>query len=688
MSDHQQGQATNNANSFDEYPIIPNSMVEVLPRTWPGINKIGGIAKVVKCHYCAATNHERTDTSIEKHARKETSKASTVTNDNSIHNQNNLQVPSHVDVRYVVMGGRERMVPMEYCRPAPQFDDSYNHANIHHVVVQSDETNATGAGRKGEQKSENNGSVVSRVSPKKIRARNLRDRSALLGRCTSCGSLRSDCGSCDWVKERQGEKMGISSLSSISKQAHPRRRRQQLNNKQKYCQNVNDVKIEEDLSSTNSSSDEGTSLSSSDESYVFPNHLSRSRRQPVMSENKLYRDTFLTSSSDSSEGEGERDATSSSDDEDDEVLARLKAIPSSRLKDAKKRARRLARMSSKHPVRREDNEAKRLKDNRLKAVRNYENNRRNNIARIRFLNNRLQVMSRTSSVKLSTGGTESAGRDNSNGDSNISSNEKRRESRNIGTPSVLERIGNEVNLSNNLKSSSDHAQDSQPPRVDNDSGITPNPFSTLILSKVRSGSDYHVRKDDNSTELQSKHTYSKAADGGDDNEGRVSNSLNFTRMQNEDDFEDSGYSKRIGFVDGDDIGEKEIDNDGEVDDSNVNDLQMEYSYNEEKNPKRFVENEISEYHENDPYLDTFIQPEGQQFADDLPADVVDRSANICFWELPAFFDEVEKDIVNNKIPSAEAALEVIETDLKNAQSSSNVVSEERMKLLLMIESRW
>jgi hypothetical protein len=98
----------------DRNAAIPNfsvgQLVDVKSRTWPGINKHGGVGRIVRLS------------------------------------------ENCVDVHYV-LGGRERGIPIEYVNLLPQAFSS---------------------------------------------RKSLRDRSILLGRCRTCGSLRADCGSCDF----------------------------------------------------------------------------------------------------------------------------------------------------------------------------------------------------------------------------------------------------------------------------------------------------------------------------------------------------------------------------------------------------------------------------------------------------------------------------------------------------------
>eukprot|EP00559_Dactyliosolen_fragilissimus_P000699 CAMPEP_0184867618 /NCGR_PEP_ID=MMETSP0580-20130426/27265_1 /TAXON_ID=1118495 /ORGANISM="Dactyliosolen fragilissimus" /LENGTH=691 /DNA_ID=CAMNT_0027368009 /DNA_START=147 /DNA_END=2219 /DNA_ORIENTATION=+ len=75
----------------DSEKLKVDSMIEVQRRMWPGMNKPGGTARVTKCYYLDDQFPEKI---------------------------------THVDVRYVVVGGKEKKVPKEYCIYAPQFEST------------------------------------------------------------------------------------------------------------------------------------------------------------------------------------------------------------------------------------------------------------------------------------------------------------------------------------------------------------------------------------------------------------------------------------------------------------------------------------------------------------------------------------------------------------------------------------
>eukprot|EP00804_Cyclotella_cryptica_P012098 CCRYP_009812-RA/>CCRYP_009812-RA protein AED:0.01 eAED:0.01 QI:43/1/1/1/0.75/0.8/5/982/2365 len=106
-------------------------VVNVESRTWPGINKPGGIGRITKIY----------------------------TQQVSFGGRSALKV-THIDVKFLVNGGRENKVDVNYVKHAPEYDDE-------------------------------------------LEERSLRDRSALLGRCTLCKSLRIDCNACDWKAEQE-----------------------------------------------------------------------------------------------------------------------------------------------------------------------------------------------------------------------------------------------------------------------------------------------------------------------------------------------------------------------------------------------------------------------------------------------------------------------------------------------------
>jgi hypothetical protein len=123
--------------------IRVGSMVEVARRMWPGINQPGGTGRVLCIHTVPSENNEEVGaTSIS-------------------------DVIIAVDVHYIVEGRKEKRIPIQYVTHSPQYEEE---EEVYSEIVRG--------GR-----------------------RRLRDRSQLLGRCKQCGSLRADCGACDWMLE-------------------------------------------------------------------------------------------------------------------------------------------------------------------------------------------------------------------------------------------------------------------------------------------------------------------------------------------------------------------------------------------------------------------------------------------------------------------------------------------------------
>lgn len=161
---------------LDPGAFAVDRLVEVASRTWPGINQPGGVARISRVYF------------------QEDDEGGNIDDPTGKTGQN---VPTHVDVLYVVGRSKEKRVPIEYVTLAPQYERPSIGAR------------SVGTG--------------------------LRDRGLILGRCRRCGSLRKDCGSCDWRMEEQlGEE--------VSTVVHPTKsRRTKSKPLQHDMSNVNDV---------------------------------------------------------------------------------------------------------------------------------------------------------------------------------------------------------------------------------------------------------------------------------------------------------------------------------------------------------------------------------------------------------------------------------------------------------------
>lgn len=226
----------------DRHIFAEGTIVQVQARTWPGINKPGGIGRIT-------------------HVRISDDKV------------------TDVDVHYIVLGGRERRVPIQYVKLAPEYVSS----------------------------------------PSDIAANQLRDRSIMLGRCKRCGSLRADCGSCDWMEQErlaeharnQPASMGVNvNVDDDLKSTIARKKRRKIAK----------AVIDESISS---SSDD-----SSDEDLFEQMHKVRRRRPRYNQEKVQWRRLLRDSSSESSRhGEVSHDESSlSSSDPEDSILAKLAKV--------------------------------------------------------------------------------------------------------------------------------------------------------------------------------------------------------------------------------------------------------------------------------------------------------------------------------------------------------------------------
>lgn len=198
-----EGPSTHNNSDQHDEPIdiiTVGRLVEVASRTWPGINKPGGVARVVQVHFDGKDDE---------------------TNDNKDKGEIDNQ-PTHVNVRYIVGSSREKRIPIEYVKLAPQY--------------------------------ETNQSVEQPTSCTYV-ASSLRDRSMLLGRCRRCGSLRTDCGSCDWAMEEEVQSMSASS----SKPRASRRKTKRTTTR------ADSLFVDDDNHSDGSSDTDNSSSSSSNE---------------------------------------------------------------------------------------------------------------------------------------------------------------------------------------------------------------------------------------------------------------------------------------------------------------------------------------------------------------------------------------------------------------------------------------
>eukprot|EP00979_Chaetoceros_neogracilis_P008913 scaffold2004_cov232-Chaetoceros_neogracile.AAC.2 len=623
----------------DDYPIIDNCMVEVLPRTWPGSNKIGGIARVTKCHFITQSSLNQAD--------DPNSNDSLNINDKTGDKGEGDGGPSHIDVRYVVMGGREKMVPMEYCRPAPQYDHNISHRR----GTATSASTATGAklppgenSAIGTNDETGHNSILQGSMQKRTRLI-LRDRSSLLGRCKLCGSLRNDCGSCDWIQEERNrkeyqDKMAQSDIDLKSSRIKNSKVKRGKRTRQKQ---IKSILLADDSDSSDDADEDGNDdhdaySSSSDESFVL-----RGRRNPTFTRQ---RQVFSSSS--------DEDGSST----DDEVLAKLKVLPTrNRKADSKKKKKK-------------------------KLMAKFRASNRIFKARMQFLNECLK-----------SGKKPAARKRNETNDTRLND------------ASVLENIGSSwiASESGSSEKGGIEIQDDlkEGRTIDRDKDVStdavegsrycskrqnrkvPIPSFKAVDDSIGSDND-----DDDDIEFHHSHNTSEQIDASVldsaalDRDGTDENDVSAAYSECNDPM--NAVERRVGYVDGDDIGEKEIDEEREE----RAHMDLDGSCIAQFKPYS-IQNQIEDlrgYYEDKPELDTFIQPEGDDFADNLPSDLVDSSILLPFASLPKFFDKIQVDLSKVQIPKFQLATLQLENFLETAHNQ--VDRSLSKKQMLDIERKW
>ena len=615
---------TTNDDQEMEYPIIENCMVEVLPRTWPGSNKIGGIARVTKCHFLS----------------KQSQTAAAADQNNSL---NGGPTPAHIDVHYVVMGGREKMVPMEYCRPAPQYDH-----NIRRQQPGTGNANMNvGAYENGGQKNESEKGHI----PKMARA-NLRDRSSLLGRCKLCGSLRNDCGSCDWIEEERKRReyqhqqqdqnqmaQGENDLISSKEFRRVKNRRRQKQRQRRI--KVSSLLMDDSESSDEEEDEDGNNDTFSEASQSYSNSSDesfsiRSRRNLIAARQRRVLSSSLDDDDESST--------------DDEILARLKALPMTQVKKKKLKTK-------------------------------FRANNRIFKARMDFLNECLNGSKKT----VVRGDSKDAQRVGSNGTSVLESIGSSKNATDYGFSEMSRNESQKsMILRQNVDQYKDHNVDTKAGRGHSSKQSSKEKDPIPFFQSVGTTAESDAGNDIDFHQNQETHEYADTSKLR--NVALETNANNTLDVDSEQKRPVSGIERRVGFVDGDDIGEKEIDEEedepmgeeldrGNITQNNHLSIQQRINRNEE----------ISGYYEDSPARNTFIQPEGNDIAENLPSDLVDRSIHLPFASLPKFLDEIQVDL-SELIPSFESASCRLENEF---QAASNQVDKTLCKeQLLGVERRW
>lgn len=194
-------------------------MVSVLPRIWPGMNRPGGIGRIEALHTdrptSACTGASGASAASAASAPGDAASGSSYKASTTCGTTRPCRsvAVTFVDVRYVeclVLGGRERRVPIEYVLPAPECDYMHMHSNEVETRRDVKDEKEDEAGRDATRTrathahytaaaSSASASASTLTSASASASANLRDRSVLPGRYELSGSPRSDCASCGWV---------------------------------------------------------------------------------------------------------------------------------------------------------------------------------------------------------------------------------------------------------------------------------------------------------------------------------------------------------------------------------------------------------------------------------------------------------------------------------------------------------
>ncbi len=137
-------------------------MVSVMPRTWPGMNRPGGLGHIEKNYTATALNPAAAAFSNDNAHCSGGSIAGAI--------QEEIEEVTHVDVKYLQseLASRDRGIPVQYV------------ADQHRMALEI-----------------MGGNVGARCGAGRRHRRNLINSR----RCTECGSFAIDCGNCDWRNE-------------------------------------------------------------------------------------------------------------------------------------------------------------------------------------------------------------------------------------------------------------------------------------------------------------------------------------------------------------------------------------------------------------------------------------------------------------------------------------------------------
>ena len=551
-------------------------MVNVAARTWPGINKQGGTGRVTALHMSVGVGEESTG------------------------------AVTHVDVRYVVVGGREKRVPVCYIKAAPEYEDEV----LPGEGGGSDPSAAPDGGGERDRHAgtAGGGAVLTGGIPNRRRRpfHLLRDRSMLLGRCGRCGSLRSDCGSCDWIAAQEQEEE--------ARQMAWRREQQQR--------------------------EQAAAASGAGAS---PSSRGRGGKHPRKYLGRAAAPTRIHHLDDDSFG---ADLESGSDFDEDLALSEVKAR-------TERRCSRLLKLGGW-----DDNERTGSSKTKAAIASTAAPKRRR----------RILVESDEDEDGQSTASSSSRGQGGEAGDFGSSSDSSFLSSSDDENDPILKRLAKlHSHRRRRYVYGRSYQSSLQGGKRNRDRFLSryPTPSGAFSAQTANGVSDPSSppRKDAASTESSSSGIELRLQSAPTVEDMVKPPSPTFPSGN----IRDAPTSSRVGYVDDEDIGEVEMTQ-GDFDRSVGVDVDGEESikYEAAAEPDRslasagaLVDQDQDCQSDDDPlHLDSsFIQPEGQNAALGLPEDTFDRTKSLPYSALPAFFDECIERIENETLPDARIQVE-------------------------------
>jgi len=515
-----------------------------------------------------------------------------------------------VDLHYVVDRRKEKKVDLEFITLAPQYE------------VDRPSSSGTGA----------QATIGKAPAPT-----SLRDRSMLLGRCKLCGSLRTDCGSCDWLEEERRHREGTDDRPTTSagntndmtgKKSH-----RLSNNQRKMSRTTSDsiTKHYDDvfLGLSDSSDEDDLADLIQEQRQKFRRLERRKARQDKEFEKYLQREQQeqqaalaraqqrVQPDEAASRNRKDNDASkfprqyekslaslnsSSSEDED---------IPLIRLSFGNLKHRRLSKLKQKY-----ERPRSWPSNSGTKTKTTTKNKQQGNRPPPTKLQTKQQVATYYELESLPTKRFTGTGK----------------------TQGSSKKSTTRVSLSRRQQSTSKVVMPLQNNDGDNNSLITPRP-QTLSPGSINT---------DREAPATSHPSTPPNRDGEDGN--HCSSPLQFTQS----------FTQDLG----DDYDDEEDEKESNEDDVDVS---MCMTNNDDDNVDEVLHQQVYEQadgqlQQESQGLEGFIQPEGIDVAENLPNDVQDRASEVPYKDLPRFFDEEATRIEDELLPDAKMHVAQLERD--------------------------